>query len=115
RADHLAGLEVTHLAGCAGAVVVVVAAQGDGAGAGEAVEHQLHDGGGFLDVRVGEVARREDGRGAAGDIRIPGGIERGRIAELVGRVGRLDVSAARSEERRVGKGGRLWGWWDVLL
>src|SRR2546421_12642794 len=84
RADHLAGLEVAVLAGGARAVVVVVAAQGDGARARVAVEHQLHDGGGFLDVRVGEVTGGGNRRGGADEIRVLGGSERGRGARGVG-------------------------------
>src|SRR6266513_1860123 len=49
-ADHLARLEVAGLAGGPGAVMVVEAAQGDGARTGIPVEHQLHDRGGLRHV-----------------------------------------------------------------
>src|SRR5437762_1648170 len=49
-ADHLARLEVAGLAGGPGAVVIVEAAERDGARTGVPVEHQLHDGGRLRDV-----------------------------------------------------------------
>src|SRR2546421_1750235 len=49
-ADHLARLEVASLAGGPGAVVIVEAAERDGARTGVPVEYQLHDGGRLGDV-----------------------------------------------------------------
>src|SRR5262249_30588372 len=89
RADHLPGLEVAGLAGGTGAVVVVVAAEGDGTGAGKAVEHQLHDRGGGGDVVVLEVGGGEDRGGTADDVGVLARIERGRVTEQIGGGGRL--------------------------
>src|SRR5690606_16016701 len=55
RPDAPARAEVAHLAARARAVVVVIAAHGDGAGGRIAADHHLHDRGGLAELAVALV------------------------------------------------------------
>src|SRR5690606_30327556 len=88
----LASTEVSYLAGCTLARVVVEAAHADRTCARIALNDELHHGRRFLEFAVSAEVRPED----RGDVRILGRIERTRIAERIDRIGCLHVAAQES-------------------
>ena len=91
-ADAAARAEVARFAGVAALAVIVVAAHGDGAGAGVAVDHHLHDGGGLAELVVGVVLGLREDAGGADDVGVEIRIERRRRAEAVREVRRTSRS-----------------------
>src|SRR5690606_19251803 len=85
----LASTEVSYLAGCTLARVVVEAAHADRTCARIALNDELHHGRRFLEFAVSAEVRPED----RGDVRILGRIERTGIAERIDRIGCLHVAA----------------------
>ncbi len=97
-AHAFAGAEIADFAGGAVAGVVIKAAHGHGAGAGQAVDHHFHDGGGFavFAIAAGTNFRAcENGLVDAGDDqRFLGRVEIAGHAIAIGEVGAFQVSAA---------------------
>src|SRR6185503_7564067 len=87
-----AGAQIAQLAGRAIAGVIVETAHADRARARVALDHELHDRRGLLELAVVAEVRAEHAAGA-GDVRIDGRIDCSRAAEAGHRVGRPHVAA----------------------